>query len=268
MNGSLFVTMMKNNAKTVCSFTFGSMFYLVLIIWLYPYIADSKVFDTMFETLPEGYMKAFGLHAGISSLSGFVAGEYYGLLFIIILLIFCVTTATQLIARLVDRGSMAYLLASGLSRMKIALTQASVILICLTVIITLTTLTGVIGAELFIEENNFATGSFIKLNIVTYLLFFVISGYCFLFSCLFNDEKRALAISGALSFIFFAVDMLAKVSDKLDWLQYFTVFSLFDATSIAEGNVDILPISISLGSAGILLYALAIIIFKKKDLPL
>lgn len=268
MNGSLFATMLKNNAKTISSYTIGSIFYLVLIIWIYPYIASSKVFDTMFETLPDGYMKAFGLHAGISSLSGFVAGEYYGLLFIIILLIYCVTTATQLIARLVDRGSMAYLLSSGLSRTKIALTQASVLIIGLAVIITITTLTGVVGADLFIEENNFHAHSFIQLNVVTFLLFFVISSYCFFFSCFINDEKRALAISGGLSFIFFAIDMLAKISDKLDWLKYFTLFTAFDATGIAEDNVHILPICISLGSAGIVLFALAILVFKKRDLPL
>ncbi|MFZ3579422.1 ABC transporter permease subunit [Virgibacillus sp. DJP39] len=266
--GSLFTVMMKNNAKSIGSFTLGSIFYLVMIIWIYPYIADSKFFETMFETLPDSYMKAFGLHAGISSMSGFVAGEYYGLLFIVILLIFSVTTATQLIARLVDRGSMAYLLSSGLSRTKIALTQMSVIIIGLGVIITTTTLTGVIGAEQFIQEGNFDAGSFIKLNVVTFLLFFAISSYCFLFSCIFNDEKRALAVSGGLSFIFFAVDMLAKISDKLDWLQYFTIFTTFDATGIAEGNVDILPISLGLGIAGIILYTVAIFIFKNRDLPL
>lgn len=268
MNSSLFATMLKNNAKKIVSFTVGSIFYLALVIWLYPSIADSQVFDMMSDTLPEGFMSAFGFQSGINSLSGFIAGEYYGLLFIIILLIYCVSTATQMIVRLVDRGSMAYLLSTGLSRTKIALTQMTVLLLGLTVIICVTTLTGLAGADMFIEESNFNASNFIALNIVTFMLFFTISSYCFLFSCLLNDEKKVLAISGGLSFIFFAVDMLAKISDKLDWLQYTTIFSTFRASQIAEGSVNIIPICIGLGIAGICLYALAIIIFKKRDLPL
>ncbi|MBP1948469.1 ABC transporter permease subunit [Virgibacillus litoralis] len=268
MSRSLFATMFKNKAKTVISFTLGSIFYLSLVIWLYPSVADSEAFDTMFKELPEGLMSAFGFNEGINSLSGFVAGEYYGLLFIIILLIYCVTTATQLIVRLVDQGSMAYLLSSGLSRSKIAMTQIAVILLGLIFIIVVTTISGVVGADIFIEEDNFNAANFVELNIVTFLLFFVISSYCFLFSCLFNDEKKTLSIAGGLSFVFFAVDMVSKISDKLDWMQNFTIFSTFKATEIAQGTVNIIPICIGLGVAGIILYSVAVFIFNKRDLPL
>ncbi len=268
MSRSLFTTMMKNKGKTVISFTLGSIFYLSLVIWLYPSIADSQAFDTMFKEMPEGLMSAFGFNEGINSLSGFVAGEYYGLLFIIILLIYCVTTTTQLIVRLVDRGSMAYLLSSGLSRIKIAMTQIAVILLGLIFIIVITTISGVVGADIFIEEGNFNAAHFIELNIVTFMLFFVISGYCFFFSCLFNDERKTLSVAGGISFIFFAVDMVSKISDKLDWMQYFTIFSTFRATEIAQGSVNILPICIGLGVTGVVLYSAAVIIFNKRDLPL
>lgn len=256
MNKSLFNTMLKNKLKTIVSFTLGSIFYLSLVIWIFPSIAESQGLNKMLESLPEGFMSAFGFSGGISNMSSFVAGEYYGLLFIIILLINCVSTTTQLIARLVDQGSMAYLLSGGLSRVKIALIQIAVILLSLFIIISITTVSGVIGADIFIEKNNFNARNFIELNIVTFLLFFVISGYCFLFSCLFNDEKRAIAISGGLSFTFFAIDMVSKISEKLDWMQYLTIFSTFESTDIANGQADIIPISIGMGLTGVLFYTL------------
>ncbi|WP_164670984.1 ABC transporter permease subunit [Virgibacillus doumboii] len=268
MNKSLFGTMLKNKTKTITSFSFGSILYLSLVIWIYPSLADSKGLELMLEAFPEDFLSAFGFSGGIENLSGFVAGEYYGLLLIIILLIYCVSTATQLIARLVDRGSMAYLLSSGLSRTKVAMTQIAVMVLGLFLIVGITLISGVVGADIFIETNDFDVANFVKLNVVTFLFFFMVSGYCFFFSCLLNDEKKVLGISGGISVAFFAIDMVAGISDKLDWMQYITIFTAYKPTEIAQGSVNILPVSVGLGIAGITLFTAAVIIFKKRDLPL
>lgn len=268
MNKSLFLTMLKNKTRTIVSFSFGSILYLSLVIWIYPSLANSQGLEQMLEAFPEDFLSAFGFSGGIENLSGFVAGEYYSLLFIIILIIYCVSTATQLIARLVDRGSMAYLLSSGLSRTKVALTQISVMLLGLFIIVGITLISGILGADIFIENNDFDAANFVKLNIVTFLFFFMVSGYCFFFSCLLNDEKKALGITGGLSIAFFAIDMVAGISDKLDWMKYITIFTAYKPTEIAQGSVEILPVSIGLGLAGIVLFTLAAVIFKKRDLPL
>ncbi|MNE58458.1 hypothetical protein D3C80_1534900 [compost metagenome] len=47
-------------------------------------------------------------------------------------------------------------------------------------------------------------------------LFFAIGGFSPLVSRVCNDEKKAIGISGCITFAFFTIDILAKITDKLN----------------------------------------------------
>ncbi|MBS4174612.1 ABC transporter permease subunit [Bacillus sp. FJAT-49736] len=269
MNTSLFISTLKTKGKTMFSYAFGSAFYVLLIMWIYPSFAKSNALDTVIKQMPQKYLSAFGFDGGMpKNLGGFLAGEFYGLLFLLILIIYSVILSTQLIVRLVDRGSMAYLLSTSVSRTKIAVSQAAVLILGLLLITLVTIATVLIGSNMIMDNNDLQVSNFIQMNVVGFLLFFVISGYSFFFSCVLNDEKRALSLSGGLTIVFFAINLVAKMSTDLEWLKYCTVFSTFNPSDIAKGTIDILPVSLGLGFAGLVLYALAILIFRKRDLPL
>jgi ABC-2 type transport system permease protein len=108
---------------------------------------------------------------------------------------------------------------------------------------------------------------FLQVNLIGFLTFAVICAYSFLFSCWLNDEKRAVSISAGITIIFLIVDIVGKVSDDLHWLRNFTLFSAFDPAKISEGSVQLLPLASGLAGAALVLFALALIIFKRKDLP-
>lgn len=125
--------------------------------------------------MPEGVGKAFGLNSGFTSAEAFISGEYYGLILVLILSIVCVQMSTQLMARLVDRGSMAYLLIAPTTRRKVATTQAFVLTTALLLIMGVTTLAGLLGKAWFLgSEYEFNSGRFTQLNSVAFLLFFAV----------------------------------------------------------------------------------------------
>ncbi|HET7616623.1 MAG TPA: ABC transporter permease subunit, partial [Bacillales bacterium] len=233
MNFSLFRSMLKTNIRMFFGYAFGSAVYLLLCIWIYPMIADADILNQMLEKMPENFLGAFGLEKGIQGLNGFLAGEYYGLIFVLILMIYCVLTATQLIARLVDRGSMAYLLATPASRTRVAFTQAALLVFGLALAAGFTVVAGMLGASWLIDGSAFDAAGFLKINLIGFLLFFMISGYAFLFSCLFNDEKQALGVSGVFTVLFFMANLAANITDKLDWLHRFTPFATFQPSDIS-----------------------------------
>ncbi|MED1203851.1 ABC transporter permease subunit [Heyndrickxia acidicola] len=269
MSSALLIAMLKTTGKNIFSYAFGAAFYVILIIWIYPSVAHSDALNQVLKQMPSNYLSAFGLQGGMAgNLSGFLAGEYYGLLFIIILMIYSVMTSSQLIARFIDRGSMAYLLSTPNSRVKVAGTQAILLVFGLLMIVLFTTIAGLAGAAWMIKGGNLSVSRFVTINLMGFLLFFVITGYSFLFSCLFNDEKRALTLSGLLTIIFFALDLAAKLSDRLSWIKSLTIFTCFHPSDIARGGVNIWPSAIGLAIAGVLLYSIALYIFKKRDLPL
>lgn len=268
MNGKLYRTMLKVYSKSITSYAIGSALYLWLIIALYPSIANAKGLQELMQSLPQGFLKAFDMEAGFQSLGDFIAGKYYGSLLVVILAIFSLITASQLIAKLVERGSMAYLLATPNSRRTISVTQALVLITGLLVIVGATTVTGLLVGIYGIEGTDFQTAGFLKVNLMVFLLFFVVSGYAFLFSCWLNDEKQALGISAVITMLFYGADFAGKLSENLEWTRNISLFSLFDPVGIANESVSIVGSSLFLAILGIILYSIGTFLFQKRDLPL
>lgn len=266
MNFALYKQMLKVHAKTIFSYSIGSAFYLLLIVAIYPSIAGSKAMEKLLKQMPEQWLKAFGFNTGMGNMTEFIAGEYYSLLFILILSVYCIMTANQLMARLIDRGSMSYLLATPNSRQKIAFTQALVLLTGLVAIVLVTTIAGIAGDKWLVSNYSLNRSSFFEMNLVGLLLFFAISGYSFFFSAIVNDEKQALALSAGVTFLFYCFDLVGKIADKVEWLRNLSLFSAFRPSEIAQGNVELLPVCSLLFSLGMISYIAAILIFSKRDL--
>ncbi len=268
MSISLLKAMYKINGKMIIGLSLGSFLYLWLIIWLFPTIADSPAMKEIFESMPAEMLIAFGLTRGFDTIEAFIAGEYFGLLFIVILLIYSVMTSTNLVARLVDQGSMAYLLSTGTSRLRVIFTQIFVLVSGLLFICFCTFISGVTGTTIVIDNVNLDIAQFLKLNVMGFLLFYVICSFCFLVSSLVNDEKKALSISTGISLLFFIFDIAGKMSNEIAWLKNFTVFSLFKPQEVATGSVDIMVPALVFIGIGSLIFSLSAFFFTKRDLPL
>ncbi|MBB6632524.1 ABC transporter permease subunit [Cohnella thailandensis] len=270
MNVPLLRRMLTTHSRVFLNYAFGSAFYIVLMFWLYPSMADnSEALDDLMNELPDGVVNAFGIQNGFGTLEAFISGEFYGLILPILLTIFAVSLATQLMARLVDRGSMAYLLSTPTTRARVALTQALVLVIGLILIAAVTTLAG-FASQAWIIGDGYPLNAerFISLNVAVLALFFAIGGVAFLISSLANDEKRATGLSGAIAFGMFTLDLLGKISEKIEWLRSLSLFSLFRPSDIVSGQGAIgLELTV-LFAIGLLLYAAGIYGFAKRDLPL
>lgn len=62
--------------------------------------------------------------------------------------------------------------------------------------------------------------------------------------------------------LFYLLQALANMGDKLENLKYFTLFTLFNTSDIIAGESVIVPILV------LVLYGAGIYIFSKRDLPL
>ncbi|MCL6626873.1 MULTISPECIES: hypothetical protein [Alicyclobacillus] len=116
MSAALFRTTLKIHTPTILSYALGTSVYLWLFIGVYPSLAKSSALNSLLQSLPPGMLQVIGYQSGVSQVGDFLAGEFYGLIYLIILAIYTVTTATKLMARSVDNGSMAYLLTCPCSR--------------------------------------------------------------------------------------------------------------------------------------------------------
>lgn len=270
MNAALYKHMMKIHFKGMMNYAFGSAFYILLMFWLFPSFAgNNEALNDLIKSLPASITSAFNLGSGFGTVEGFISGEYYGLLLVLIVAIFCILFSTQLMAKLVDQGAMAYLLATPTTRGRVALTQAIVLVSGLVTIMAVTTLCGFAGYALFIGDLSvFHGAAYLRMNLAALLLFFAVGGIAFLVSSLANDEKKALGISAILTFGFFSLDFIGKLSEKIDWLRSLTYFSLYDPSGIIAGKAEIGLAWTILVVIGVVAFAAGVMVFRRRDLPL
>lgn len=269
MSGALYKQMMRVNLKGFLNYAIGSAFYILLMFWLYPGIAkNTEALDDIVATMPEGVGRAFSLN-GFDSAEAFISGEYYGLILVLILAIVSVQLSTQLMARMIDRGSMAYLLSTPTTRVRIALTQACVLVSGLLLILGATTLAGFAGkAWLLGDRYAFDGGRFVLLNAAAFLMFFAVAGIAFLVSAASSDEKRALGLSGAIVFGFYSLDLLGKLGDGIAWMRDLSIFSLYRPGDIVGGEAFPAVGFTLLAAIGLAAFGAAVLVFRRRDLPL
>lgn len=241
-----------------------TMYGSMIIAMFDPDLGDSLAL--MAQSMPELFA-AFGMLDVGATLVDFCANYLYGFLLVVFPLVFTVILSNRLVARYVDRGSMAYLLATPCTRRKLIATQITVlcgglaILFCYVTVLCLA-----VSALLFPGEMD--VKKFIFLNIGCYCLAVFLAGVCFLPSCLCNDNKLSTGIGAGLCIAFVLLQMLSQVGEKFEALRYATPLTLFNTDAILANE------SAAVWQCGILLFfGLALmlcgqVIFMRRDLPI
>ncbi|MEG1639537.1 MAG: ABC transporter permease subunit [Ruthenibacterium sp.] len=210
--------------------------------------------------------RADGAEYAGTTLVAFCANYLYGFLLVVLPLVFTVILSNRLVARYVDRGSMAYLLATPCTRRKLIATQIFVLCGELAILfLYVTALCLGVSAMLFPGEMD--VKSFILLNIGCYCLAVFLAGVCFLPSCVCNDSKTAIGIGAGICIAFVLLQMLSQVGDKFELLKYATPLTLFNTDAIlANEAAAFLHCGILLGG-GLLLMLCGQLLFMRRDLP-
>jgi len=267
INTALLKSTVKSNWVILIIFFAILLMYMSVMLGMY----DPDNIDAMrqmTEMMPEGIMEAFGYGGTPTDLITFMALYYYGFIILMFPMIYCIILANRLVASHVDRGSMAYLLATPNTRIKIITTQAFYMAFSVTILLVINTAAGTAISELMFP-GEMDVPAFLTLNLVTILLTLAISSICFFFSCIFNEAKFALAFGAGIPIFFFIINMLRNIGDRFEWLQYLTLYSLFTPEAIVTGEQDALVvICLVFIAIAVLFYSTGIIIFSRRNLYL
>jgi len=262
-NGTLFKRTFLSGYKILLVFICVMLMYFLIIAGMY----DPKTKENMeklMETLPKEMMLAFGFKDADSSFAGFLSSYYYGFIAVVFPMIYGIITANRLIARLVDRGSIAYLLSTPNKRVKIVLTQALFLILSTTGIYMIVFAAGFLASEkMFPGELDL--NAFLRLNVGALLLQFAIGGISFFSSCVFNDTKNSLLFGAGIPVGFYIIKMLSDAGEKLEGFKYFTIFSLFNPQKMVSGEWGALSFAVLLAFA-VVFYSAGALVFCKKDL--
>lgn len=266
INKTLFVKTLKTNYKLLVIFALVLAMYFSIIFGMYD-PEDLGIMEMLAEMkLPTELINAMGFNLTDPSLAGFLSSYFYGMLMLAFPMIYYVILGNKLVAGLVDKGSMAYLLSSPHTRTKIVVTQGIYLLSGITVLVAFVTGLGIALSQIQFP-GALDVKAFVLMNVGVLLLHYAISGICFFASCLFNESKYSLLLGAGLPIAFLLIQMISNAGSQMEGLKYLTVFSLFNAGDIIAGESIILPFMV-LGLMAATLYSAGVIIFNKKNLPI
>ncbi len=239
--------------------------YTTVIIYMFD-PAMAEMLNQYQEMMP-GIMSAVGMSGSTGTLIAFINTYLYGFIMLIIPMVFEIILINKFVMKYIDNGSMALLLATPNTRRKIIITQLVSTVLSIALLLAIITAIGLVSStamfpgELDIQK-------YLQLNISIFLLHLVISGIAFLAACLFNESKGYFALGAGLPILFYLIQMIANMGEKMDYLKYCTIFTLFPGDKIVAGSNGVLSSNLILAGIGILLYTVGAIRFTKKDLPL
>lgn len=240
-------------------------FYGVMLISMFD-PDNVEALASMMEMMPPELVSAMGFSFGTSILTH-LSGTLYTMLLYLFPLILTVVVNHRLIASHVDKGSMAYLLSTSNSRVKVGITQAVFSLLsAAAMFVVITVISLIMSTAMF--PGNMEVGLFIQLNIYAFVLYFAISSVCFFGSCVANEAKHSLGIGAGIPIAFVILDMLGNLGEETSWLGNFSIFALFDPVKLIAGDAFAYISMAVLAAIAIALYSIGIWLFNKRDLPI
>lgn len=263
INFTLYKHEVKRSWKLMLIFGAILTLYVSVIISMFdPELA--KTLDQFTEVLPE-LMSAVGMRGGETTLIGFILSYLYGMILLVFPMVMVIIRANSLVAKYVDNGSMVTLTAAPVRRSTVALTQLLSLLTCVAILLTYVTALE-IGVAEACYPGELDTAALLKVNLGLFCLQLFIAGICFLSSCAFSEAKHSIAVGAGVPTLMYIIKMLANMGGSSEKMKYLTFFSLFNPEGLAAGEAEAFIYAAILFVGAIVMFALGITAFSKKDL--
>ncbi len=233
INMALYKRELKGSVKLLLILGAIITMYVSIIISMYD-PEMMKMLDSFAEAMPE-LMAAVGMRANAANLLGFMVSYLYGFILLLFPMLFCILRGNSLVARYVEKGSMVSLVAAPIKRRAIVLTQMTVLISGILLLILYSTV-----LELICAGSGFPgeldTIELLVLNGGLLCLQLFIGGICFVSSCIFSDTKYSVAFGAGIPIFMYVLQMLANVGGNAEKAKYFTFFTLFDYRKLRESK--------------------------------
>lgn len=237
--------------------------YTLTIVYMYnPELAD--MLNEYQQMLP-GMMSAVGMTGIAANLLEWMQIYLYGFFMILFPLIFIIILVQKLVMEYIDNGSVVNLLATPNSRGKIIRTQAFSVILWIIIMMTAITAVGIIGSQIMFPDQ-LDVSRYILLNGSTLLLQLVVAGIAFLTACVSSEAKNYYAFGAGIPLLFFVIQMMSNMGDKLEKLKYMTVYTLLPAAEVVKGESGVWASNLLLVTMAVLLFGGGIWWFSRRDL--
>lgn len=206
------------------------MFLVVYLI--YPFMMTDeaiKELDNAMKTFSPELLKAFNMDmTSITTAYGWVKSE--GFMYVLLFVgIYASILGSSILLKEESNMTIEYLNSLPIKRRDIVTNKVitGIIYILLMVIIL-----GIFNYIALLISGDFDHKQFILLSITPIFIGLPLFGINLFISTLLRKKKSAIGISLGLVFIFYLLNVLSELSDKVEFLKYFSIYTLADTRNV------------------------------------
>lgn len=215
-----------------------AMFLLVFLI--YPYILTDDTLeslDEMMKVFPPELLKAFNMDlASINSAYGWLKSE--GFMFVLLVTGFYSSIlGANIVLKEESDKTIEYLGSLPIKRSKIIVDK---VIVGVTYIVAFVSLIGLFNYIALLLSDDFNHKEYLLLSVTPLLVGLPLFAINLFISTFLHKTKKTIGISLGLVFVFYILSVLSELSDKVEFLKYFSIYTLADTRNIMA-NVNINP---------------------------
>ena len=257
---------LKFNFKSFIIWTSILIGIFLVVFLVYPFIVtdDSmKSLDEMMKVFPPELLKSFNMDiTSINTAYGWLKSE--GFMFVLIIVgIYSSTLGFNILLKEETDKTIEYLSFLPIKRNKIL---SNKIIVSLIYIILMIVLLGLFNYAALCLSGNFNHNEYILLSITPVLIALPLFAISLFISTFMHNSKKTLGLSLGLVFIFYVINIISELSDKVEFLKYFSIYTLADIRNVIK-NIEINPIMIILSLIITIVFIIGSYInYNKKEL--
>lgn len=264
---ALITKILQKNLLGLGVYTAISSGFIWMYVAIYPSIAkESEKLKESFEAFPKEFFQAFDIDIAsfVSSFEGFISGEYFSILWPMILVVLIIAYAGSAIAGEIEKGTIELLLAQPLSRLKIFLSKYIAGLIFVLAYILLSNFSVVPFSLLHGVDLQLA--NYLTISVIGFSFALAVFGLCLFISSAVSSKGLPMAITGGTMIIMYALDIFSSLRPSLDKIKYVSFFHYYDYKSaLLENRIDLTDLLVLVGVALIFTIGAAWV-FLKRDI--
>ena len=241
----------------------GLTTYSVFIVWYYPTMQKIDI-EAYLEQFPKELIAFFaGSLTQLSTLGGYLATEYLGFIWVLIIAAAGITFATKSLSSEIDAGTMELLLSQPISRRTLATTRAVALAFFLAVQCLATTVPIWLTAlwmDIEVDVGNLAV-----LTIGGFVLALTISGVAYLLASASRESGKPAAIVGGLLGIMWVLHFMAANAEWAESLEVVNIFKYWRPAELVESGSMPADAWWVLGGIAIVTLVASVFVFSRRD---
>ncbi len=210
----VFTQELRDRRKSLMWWSVGVAAWIVIVSMMYPTIRNASGISQLVEQYPKNVLAIFGVSdMDFSSGSGYLAGELFGFVIPLLVLMLTVGAGGAIIAGAEERGLLDLVLAHPVRRRRVLLESAALIVVLalafgLVTLVSLLAMDPIVSLKLSLINLLGTVAGVVLLGIVFGWLALVVGA-------LSGSRGRALAVAGSVAAVAYLASSLAQLVDAL-----------------------------------------------------